>query len=176
MCYFSLPETCWSSAGSDGLLNRSGFWWNCQSCVLESIPAYEILRNCFPLVAVQLVRLEKASLIGWTPEAIVDFRIEVVIPSFWGQKYLSRHCLPVLSNSVSAQSFSDMRGHFLVPYLETRRTICWSSCVREIVPLPTTSVDPWTSMGERMNNNSIIFIRIVQRIIWTPLSSFPHPP
>jgi hypothetical protein len=113
------------------------------------VPAYKLLRDGLPLIAVLLVRLEKPTLVQRTPETVVDFRIEVIVPSRYVKKYLSLHCLPVLSNSVSAHSFSEMRGHFLVPNLATRRTICWSSWIWEAVPLPTTGDDPWTSISDK---------------------------
>lgn len=41
----------------------------------ESVPADELLGDCLPLVAVLLVRLEQPSLVGRTPETIVDFGV-----------------------------------------------------------------------------------------------------
>lgn len=88
------------------------------------VPPDEFFGDGLPLVAVQFVGLEQTPLVLRTPETVINFRVEVVVPSVWGAGYLSLHCFPVLSNSVSAQSFSEMRGHFLVPNLETSRTIC----------------------------------------------------
>ena len=69
------------------------------------VPAYKFFGYAFPFVAVDLMRLEESSLILLAPEAIIDFGIEVIVPSDWGYAYLSRHCLPVLSYSVSAHNF-----------------------------------------------------------------------
>jgi hypothetical protein len=46
-----------------------------------TVPPNELFGDGLPLVAMQLVSLEKSSLIQLTPETVIDFGVEVVIPS-----------------------------------------------------------------------------------------------
>lgn len=63
------------------------------------------LRDLLPLTADAPMRLEQHFIVLVTPGPIVDFRVEMVVPPESQRKYLSRHCLPVLSKLVFMDSF-----------------------------------------------------------------------
>lgn len=45
------------------------------------VPAHKFFGYAFPFVAVDLVRLEESSLVQLAPETVVDFGVEVIVPS-----------------------------------------------------------------------------------------------
>ena len=52
------------------------------------LPPYEQLRNNLPFIAVLLVRLEQPVLVLFSPDRVIDLRVEVIVPPESLVKYL----------------------------------------------------------------------------------------
>jgi len=49
--------------------------------------------------------LKQFLILFFSPVVVVDLGVQMIVPPLLGKTYLSRHCLPVLSNVVPIESF-----------------------------------------------------------------------
>lgn len=93
-------------------------------------PSLEDLGDFRPLVAILLMRLKHDFLLFGSPFILLDFGVEVIVPSSYLHPYRSLHCLPVrVSTPYFDDIFSLISAQFLVPYFFTRATMALSSCI-----------------------------------------------